>query len=491
MFTICIRVCFLEDGNVGYIRQKNNKEWTHACSAGWSSPFEEEEEVFVTRTHSLTPTLLSFYFFPSTAEAIATFLKNEAHLLSLTSTTSTTSETTMTASATTETLNSSSSSPPSYRKLGFTTKHLNQFRIFVASQFLIDTLRRRAKLSDRNYAFRIPYRPNSILFESLIEELHMKFSVAGHTSSPSMSGAVSEPALFKGATANSILGLYMILIYRAQEFKTFQASASAKAQQQKDPWTPTKLSEIAMELLELDRAVCERYDRLHVGNSGRGGEKGGVGGVGLGEEEEEQGKRAGGKGEEDREEEVGMRAGLPGIRSVKRRHGRKWEEEVLEGELMENKDVENYNEHQEELLPALSEEQFVDEIGSQNSGNGGGDHNQEVHEHILDLEEGAAVGSGARDDLWEVMMVQTQTFRELAKEVGYLREEVAQLKRKGKSSQGEGDDGVVADLQEEVARLQKRDKMREFETKARFREMGDRLACFQERFMKLMADKEN
>ncbi|KAG0303079.1 hypothetical protein BGZ97_002047 [Linnemannia gamsii] len=337
----------------------------------------------------------------------------------------------MTASATTETLNSSSSSPPSYRKLGFTTKHLNQFRIFVASQFLIDTLRRRAKLSDRNYAFRIPYRPNSILFESLIEELHMKFSVAGHTSSPSMSGAVSEPALFKGATANSILGLYMILIYRAQEFKTFQASASAKAQQQKDPWTPTKLSEIAMELLELDRAVCER------------------------------------------------------------RHGRKWEEEVLEGELMENKDVENYNEHQEELLPALSEEQFVDEIGSQNSGNGGGDHNQEVHEHILDLEEGAAVGSGARDDLWEVMMVQTQTFRELAKEVGYLREEVAQLKRKGKSSQGEGDDGVVADLQEEVARLQKRDKMREFETKARFREMGDRLACFQERFMKLMADKEN
>ncbi|KAG0294010.1 hypothetical protein BGZ96_001922 [Linnemannia gamsii] len=162
----------------------------------------------------------------------------------------------------------------------------------------------------------------------------MKFTVAGPTPPPS--GSV----LFEGETGNSILGLYSMPIYRAQELETFQASVTT---QHIDPWTPTRLSENAMELLELDRAVSER-------------------------------------------------------------------------ELMESQD-DNNNGNQEELLSILPEEQFFNKAKLLNSDRDGGGASDQMYDDSLDLEEGTVVGSGSRDDLWQVMMVQAQTFQELADEV--------------------------------------------------------------------------
>ncbi|KAG0265093.1 hypothetical protein BGZ95_003423 [Linnemannia exigua] len=56
----------------------------------------------------------------------------------------------------------------------------------------------------------------------------------------------------------SLEGLYKRLILRARELKTFEASSAA----QDDPWTPTKLSVTAMELLDLHDQVHERHTRI-------------------------------------------------------------------------------------------------------------------------------------------------------------------------------------------------------------------------------------
>jgi hypothetical protein len=244
------------------------------------------------------------------------------------------------------------------------------------------------------------------------------------------------------------------------------------------------MSKIAMELLELDRAVCERYNRLHSARS-RGDENdGGVGGVQV--------ERGGGRGTGyESKAEGGTRAGSSGIKSVKRRRGKKREEEISDGELMENQDDNNNGRQGKHSSLILSEYQSVNRTEYQNRDNGGGTHDQ-VYRDSLGLDEGTVVGSGSRDDLWEVVTVQARIFQELADEVVSLRKEVAQSKMKGKSSKS-GDDAtdVVTGLKEEVARLQKKDKMREFETKTKFREMEDKLAFLQEEIMKLIADKEN
>ncbi|KAG0285204.1 hypothetical protein BGZ97_007891 [Linnemannia gamsii] len=151
---------------------------------------------------------------------------------------------------------------------------------------------------------------------------------------------------------------------------------------------------------------------------------------------------------------------------------------------MENQDDNNNGRQGKHSSLILSEYQSVNRTEYQNRDNGGGTHDQ-VYRDSLGLDEGTVVGSGSRDDLWEVVTVQARIFQELA-------DEVAQSKMKGKSSKS-GDDAtdVVTGLKEEVARLQKKDKMREFETKTKFREMEDKLAFLQEEIMKLIADKEN
>ncbi|KAG0285205.1 hypothetical protein BGZ97_007892 [Linnemannia gamsii] len=231
------------------------------------------------------------------------------------------------------------------------------FRIFLASQFLIDSLRTRARLADRNFEFRIPYSGPNILFETITKELVREFTVAAE--------------------------------------------------------------------------------------------------------------------------------------SVKRRQGKKQDEEILDEGLMENRGDDD-NGHQGKHSSLIrAENQSVNRTELQNSDVGGTAHDQ-VYRGSLDLDEGAVFGSGSRDDLWEVVTVQARVFQELADEVVCLRDEIAQLKMKGRLSKDDAAAAaadVVTGLKEEVARLQRRDKMREFEAKTKFREMEDKLVFFQEEIMKMFGGR--
>ncbi|KAG0291853.1 hypothetical protein BGZ97_005770, partial [Linnemannia gamsii] len=132
-------------------------------------------------------------------------------------------------------------SPPvrsNYRKLVFTSGNFNQPRIFMAALFLQEYVTLMGKSSDPNCTFSVTKTSNGRLFQILATNLGCQF-----------------PEWFKGVTAMSIFGVYWMLVSKAQELERFQASAT---ENRRAGWTPTRMSRIAIDLLEFERESQKR-----------------------------------------------------------------------------------------------------------------------------------------------------------------------------------------------------------------------------------------
>ncbi|KAG0295353.1 hypothetical protein BGZ96_011921 [Linnemannia gamsii] len=92
-----------------------------------------------------------------------------------------------------------------------------------------------AKISDHNSIFRVPTGNRNRLFQSLAANLSHQF-----------------PKWFRGVTAASIFGAYSKIVSKARELERFQASAEAN---KRTGWSPTRMSRIAMDLLEHEKAT--------------------------------------------------------------------------------------------------------------------------------------------------------------------------------------------------------------------------------------------
>ncbi|KAF9128485.1 hypothetical protein BGW39_005018 [Mortierella sp. 14UC] len=346
-----------------------------------------------------------------------------------------------------------------YRKLTFTSKRINQHRIFLAALFLQNRLRTMARLSDPDFVFKISVRPGNQLFESLTEELELKYTkhhqqLPTSTASSSSAAMATTTSLFKGVTGQSLLGLYSMLLFKARELETFQSSLAA----QTDPWTPTRLSNIAMDLLLLDRELRQREKMQRLTGKDGGSSSGGVirppatlgrihARISTGEMNAqdwrgllEDGLFDDEMSLQDQIAKSGMSRSVPVGRFVGQGVGHGW----VEGSSSSN----GSNNHR-------------------NSNNKGpGMMGQEGDEQ--EAEGATTSGSGFRKNLWEMMTVQARAFQELTDEVKGLREEASTLREEASRLRGE------------VAQLRHKDAQRDLEMTNRFREVEGQLASVRE-----------
>ncbi|KAF9148494.1 hypothetical protein BG015_009776 [Linnemannia schmuckeri] len=136
-----------------------------------------------------------------------------------------------------------------YRKLIFNSKNPDRLRIFLAAAFIRDQLSAMVQVSVvPGFVFKKLVSPRSRLFRSFAEKLKNEL-----------------PALFQGVTGQSLQGLFTNLLFETRRLVAFQKSVEEAG---RDPWTLTKFAQIAVDILELDRAIYKRL-QLQVEGNGR------------------------------------------------------------------------------------------------------------------------------------------------------------------------------------------------------------------------------
>ncbi|KAF9930334.1 hypothetical protein FBU30_000607 [Linnemannia zychae] len=130
-----------------------------------------------------------------------------------------------------------------FRGLQFNDNHTNHERIFIAVLYLRDHLRERARPEDINHKFYLSR--DGADFRALAEQLEQ-----------------AQPAL-RGVTGGALFSLYSNVIEKAKELDTFLKTATG------DPWTSTKLADMANELMLLDEEIHERDERKMAEKEGK------------------------------------------------------------------------------------------------------------------------------------------------------------------------------------------------------------------------------
>ncbi|KAK3842409.1 MAG: hypothetical protein J3R72DRAFT_474750 [Linnemannia gamsii] len=404
---------------------------------------------------------------------VAVFIKRESLEQTSTSGTTSATATATTTEAATTSLEESAEPAASlkYRKLTFTVKRINQLRIFLAALFLQYRLRTMARLSEPNYAFRISVNPGNPLFENLADELTLEYtknypsipssssssssSILSSTATAAATATTGSTSLFKGVTGHSLLGLYSMLVFRARELEAYQASTAG----QSDPWTSTRLSNVAMDLLVLDRQVRQRQQMqtLMMGKDG--------GGDGIMRPPATYSSK-----QQDWEKELNVL--LEGEQSI--------EDEGPTGGQIAKSGRGNYERQSGSSHQFKTREQHGAqgvEYGWDGRSSSGSNHYNRAGPGVMG-EEGDE-GEGLRDDLWESVTVHARAFQVLTEEVMELREEAAGLREE------------ASRLREEVAQLRRKDVKRDSESKARIRDVEDKLASMQDVILKMqMAGRE-
>ncbi|KAF9925026.1 hypothetical protein FBU30_005134 [Linnemannia zychae] len=389
---------------------------------------------------------------------LTVFLQQEALMFP----SSTGKQTLQSSAASTSALKEQASSLSYYRKLTFTTTMHNQLRILLAAEFLNNQLKKRARLSDPSYMFKIPCWTDSPIYSELADELKQAYyNVPRHN--PSLPSIAETNSLFNGISGSSLGGLCNVLLLKAQELENFQASEAALH----DPWTPTRLSTLALELLAIDRAVRTRSQMQ---------------------------KSVGEKTETEKDIDArklrdsklkSKRIGSIKYNNADIKRAEIWEEklkalldEEFRNDLAEEEAAEAANNDEKikkgdkvtskvyvisdkdeypgtsdvaiemQSVPASIQEAHksrsslsslskapVEMSHAQNSGSGiccdpvlvEEHHHPSIIQRNIDRDEHLFFDSGISDGLWEVVVIQTQTFQELKDEIVSLREEVARL----------------------------------------------------------------
>lgn len=129
----------------------------------------------------------------------------------------------------------SSRSRSQYRRLQFNGRNTNMTRIFLAVQFLEKNLRSRARPEDTKFRFKMTKEAGS--FRALARDLELE-----------------EPRL-KGVTGYALHSVYERMVEKRRELEAFLSTATG------DPWAPTKMSDMAWNLVLLDEDVRLRDQR--------------------------------------------------------------------------------------------------------------------------------------------------------------------------------------------------------------------------------------